>query len=63
MSHLIFSQNSQKKRKFKTDFLPGKTLGEFFNEKWVSAHQKFSDFFKKMVSQNNDLRIKNLKNT
>ena len=40
-----------KNRRFKTDFVLEKTLGEFFNEKCVSAHQIFSDFFKQMVSK------------
>ena len=62
MTQLIFTKIA-KNRKFKSDFPPGKMLGEFFNEKGVSAPQKFSDFFKNMVSQNNDFRIKNLKNT
>ena len=38
-------------------------LGEFFDEKGVSAPQKLSDFFKKMVSKNNDFRFKNMNNT
>ena len=38
-------------------------LGEFFDEKGVSAPQKLSDFFKKMVSKNNDFRLKKMKNT
>ena len=37
-------------------------LGEFFDEKGVSAPQKLSDFFKKMVSKNNDFRLKKMKN-
>ena len=58
MSVLIF-----KLRKFKSDFPRGKMLSKFFDEKGVSAPQKVSDFFKKMVSKNNDFRYKNMKNT
>ena len=53
----------EKKRKFKSDFPRWKRLGEFFDEKGVSAPQKLSGFFKKMVSKNNDFRRKNMKNT
>ena len=35
----------------------------FFDKKGVSAPQKLSDFFKKMVSKNNDFRFKNMNNT
>ena len=38
-------------------------LGEFFDEKGVSAPQKLSDFFKKMVSKNNEFSLKDMKNT
>ena len=52
-----------KNRKFKGDIPRGKMLSKFFDEKGVSAPQKVSDFFKKMVSKNNDFRYKNMKNT
>ena len=52
-----------KKHKFKSDFPLWKMHGEFFDEKGVSAPQKLSDFFKKMVSKNNDFRYKNMKNS
>ena len=62
MSNLKISQNS-KNRKFKSDFPLWKMLGEFFDEKGVSAPQKLSDVFKKIVSKNNDFRLKKMKNT
>ena len=52
-----------KNRKFKSDFPPGKDTLRMFDEKGVSAPQKLSDFFKNMVSKNNDFILKNMKNT
>ena len=42
---------------------PPETARNFFDGKGVSAPHKLSDFFKKMVSKNNDFRYKNMKNT
>ena len=36
-------------------------LGVIFDEKGVSALQKLYDFFKNIVSKNNDFRSKNMK--
>ena len=52
-----------KNRKFKSDFPPGKMQGIFFYEEGDSPPQKLGDFFKKMISKNNDFRFKNMKNT
>ena len=52
-----------KNRKFKSDIPRGKMQGNFFDKKGDSALQKNSDFFKKMISKNNDFRAKNMKNT
>ena len=40
-----------------------KTAPKFLDGKGVSAPQKLSDFFKKIVSKNNDFNFKNIKNT
>ena len=56
------SISSFKIRKFKSDFPRGKQLKNLYG-KGVSAPQKLSDFFKKMVSKNNDFSMKNMKNT
>ena len=57
MSIIIF-----KFRKFKADF-PSENGSKILYRKGVSAPQKLSDFFKKMVSKNNDFSSKNIKNT
>ena len=42
----IFLTKFAKNLKFQSDLPPGKMLGEFFDEKGVSAPQKLSYFFK-----------------
>ena len=59
----VMSIFSFKVRKYKSDFPRGKTAQKFLDGKGVSAPQKLSDFFKKMVSKNNDFSCKNMKNT